>query len=343
MQTASLLFRVWYGPRVLGQAQTSRRRVVALAILGAAFLALPAIGVANPLKHGGSNPERLPTFGADAGSTAVDVSSLDRTVFSAQGRIATLDQRIAALRAQLAVLKQQAVVARRGMSRERAKLGVAVRTLYEQGDVEPLEVFLGAKSLDEALSSLDGLSRLGDDAHRIVVELTAIEARANKAEGALARREAALVEAAREARAARAAALAALAARREYLAQLAAQRNLTAQAQPVAAQTADAQAISAPVVPPAPLPSLSGRSVTVSATAYSLPGYTASGLHVAWGTVAVDPNLIPLGTRMTIPGYGEAIAADVGTAIIGARVDLWFPTLAMAQAWGRRTVTIVIH
>ena len=342
MQTASLLFEVWYGPRVLGQAQTSRRRVVALAILGAAFLALPAIGVANPLKHGRSSPELLPTFGADAGSTPVDVSSLDRTVFAAQDRIATLDQRIAALRAQLAVLKQQAVVARNGISRERAKLGVAVRTLYEQGDVEPLEVFLGAKSLDEALTSLDGLSRLGDDAHRIVVELTAIEVRATKAQGALARREAALVEAAREARAARAAALAALATRRGYLAQLAAQRNLAAQTQP-AAQTADVQAIAAPVVAPAPQPSLSGRSLTVSATAYSLPGYTASGLHVAWGTVAVDPNLIPLGTRMTIPGYGEAIAADVGTAIIGARVDLWFPTLAMAQAWGRHTITIQLH
>lgn len=334
---------MWYGPRVLGQAQTSRRRVVALAILGAAFLALPAIGVANPLQHGRSAPDRLPSFGADSGSTAVDVSSLDRTVYAAQGRIATLDRRIAALRFQLTVLRQQAVVARRGIGVERARLGVAVRTLYEQGDVEPLEVFLGAKSLDEALASLDGLSRLGDDAHRVVVELTAIETRAKKAEGAVARREAALVEAAREARAARAAALAALAARREELARLAAQRNLAVQTQPVAVQTDGAQPVSAPVVPPAPPSFLSGRRLTVSATAYSLPGYTASGLHVAWGTIAVDPNVIPLGTRMTIPGYGEAVAADVGTAIIGARVDLWFPTLAMAQAWGRRTITIVIH
>ena len=83
--------------------------------------------------------------------------------------------------------------------------------------------------------------------------------------------------------------------------------------------------------------------LTVSATAYSLPGYTASGLHVGWGVVAVDPRVIPLGTRMTVPGYGEAIAADVGTAIIGDRIDLWFPTLAQAKAWGRRDVTIIIH
>jgi len=53
--------------------------------------------------------------------------------------------------------------------------------------------------------------------------------------------------------------------------------------------------------------------------------------------------VIPLGTRMTIPGYGEAVAADTGGAVSGSLVDLWFPTIAQANAWGRRTVTIVLH
>jgi len=93
---------------------------------------------------------------------------------------------------------------------------------------------------------------------------------------------------------------------------------------------------------PAPA-SPGGRTVTVSATGYSLPGHTASGLPVGWGVVAVDPTVIPLGTRMTIPGYGEGIAADVGSGIRGSTIDLWFPTLAQADAWGRRTVTITLH
>jgi 3D (Asp-Asp-Asp) domain-containing protein len=46
---------------------------------------------------------------------------------------------------------------------------------------------------------------------------------------------------------------------------------------------------------------------------------------------------------MTVPGYGEAVAADTGGAIIGATIDRWFPTAEQAFAWGRRTVTIVIH
>ena len=83
-----------------------------------------------------------------------------------------------------------------------------------------------------------------------------------------------------------------------------------------------------------------GRSLTVDAVAYSLPGNTASGLPVGHGVVAVDPTVIPLGTRMIVPGYGAAVAADVGTAVKGLLIDLWFPSLAEAQAWGRRTVTI---
>ena len=85
------------------------------------------------------------------------------------------------------------------------------------------------------------------------------------------------------------------------------------------------------------------RTITVSATGYALPGTTATGIPVGWGVVAVDPAVIPLGTRMTVPGYGEAVAADVGSAVRGAEIDLWFPSLAQAQQWGRRTVTITLH
>jgi 3D (Asp-Asp-Asp) domain-containing protein len=83
--------------------------------------------------------------------------------------------------------------------------------------------------------------------------------------------------------------------------------------------------------------------MTVEATGYALPGTTATGIPVGWGVVAVDPSVIPLGTRMYIPGYGEGVAADTGGAVHGRIIDLWFPTRAQALAWGRRTVTITIH
>ncbi len=86
-----------------------------------------------------------------------------------------------------------------------------------------------------------------------------------------------------------------------------------------------------------------GRTITVSATGYSLGGKTASGLRAGWGTVAVDPAVIPLGSHLTIPGYGKALAADTGGSVVGAKVDLWFPTVARAHAWGRRTVAILVR
>jgi 3D (Asp-Asp-Asp) domain-containing protein len=83
--------------------------------------------------------------------------------------------------------------------------------------------------------------------------------------------------------------------------------------------------------------------IKVDAVAYHLPGKTALGIPVRKGVVAVDPKLIPLGTRMHVPGYGHSIAADVGTAIKGRIIDLWMPSTKAARAWGRRTVTITVY
>jgi 3D (Asp-Asp-Asp) domain-containing protein len=85
------------------------------------------------------------------------------------------------------------------------------------------------------------------------------------------------------------------------------------------------------------------RSLTVTITGYALTGRTATGLPVGYGVAAVDPRVIPLGTHILVPGYGDAVAADVGGGIVGSRVDVWFPTEAQAHAWGLRTVRIALH
>ena len=96
-------------------------------------------------------------------------------------------------------------------------------------------------------------------------------------------------------------------------------------------------------VPPAPT---SGVKLTMVASAYT-PGVgcgyrTATGVEAGFGIVAVDPAVIPLGTRIYVPGYGFGVAADTGAAISGDRIDLCFDTLSQALAWGRRTVTITV-
>lgn len=90
-----------------------------------------------------------------------------------------------------------------------------------------------------------------------------------------------------------------------------------------------------------------GRSFYVSATAYSAfdPGNTnrtAMGTLLRRGVIAVDPAVIPLGTRVFIPGYGEAIAEDVGGAIRGNRIDIAFESHEEALSFGRQELEIFI-
>lgn len=89
------------------------------------------------------------------------------------------------------------------------------------------------------------------------------------------------------------------------------------------------------------------RSLTCVATAYSDSGRTASGMITSrnpggYSTIAVDPNVIPMGSKLYIPGYGYAIAADTGGAIKGNKVDLYVPSSSEAYAWGVRTVTVYV-
>lgn len=71
-------------------------------------------------------------------------------------------------------------------------------------------------------------------------------------------------------------------------------------------------------------------------------GITAIGLRARNGIVAVDPKVIPLGTRLYIPGYGEALAADTGGWIKGSRIDLCFEDLQECYRYGRRKIKIYL-
>ena len=71
-------------------------------------------------------------------------------------------------------------------------------------------------------------------------------------------------------------------------------------------------------------------------------GYTATGIRATFGIVAVDPSVIPLGSRLYIPGYGYALAADTGGAIVGNRIDLCFDSEQQALDWGVREMRVYV-
>jgi 3D (Asp-Asp-Asp) domain-containing protein len=70
-------------------------------------------------------------------------------------------------------------------------------------------------------------------------------------------------------------------------------------------------------------------------------GVTASGIEASAGTVAADPKVFKFGTRLEIPGYGIGRVEDVGGAIKGRHIDLWFPSHKEALKWGRRWLKVV--
>jgi uncharacterized protein YabE (DUF348 family) len=89
----------------------------------------------------------------------------------------------------------------------------------------------------------------------------------------------------------------------------------------------------------------------VSSTAYTAScngcsGTTATGLNLKANpgakVIAVDPSVIPLGTKVYVEGYGYAVAADKGSAIKGNKIDVFFASQADAYRWGRKTVKIKI-
>lgn len=85
------------------------------------------------------------------------------------------------------------------------------------------------------------------------------------------------------------------------------------------------------------------KAMVVHTSAYTYTGRnTATGLKPAVGLVAVDPSVIPLGTRLYIEGYGYATAADTGGAIKGSRIDVFMEDRSQCLSWGRRTVKVYL-
>jgi 3D (Asp-Asp-Asp) domain-containing protein len=310
---------------------------------------------------------RLQTSALDAKvrSAVLDLYAIDSRLNAAQARLAKLVAHADALRSEQQSLAQQIASTQRTLAVSQQQLGDNLRTLYEVGVPDPIAVILGAQSFNDAVSTLDGLKHVTDQSRRFVLVSARAERRLVRLRAQLATRRARIAADVGSARRMTADLVAARADRIGLISELRAERALKAQqigaleatvrqAETKSQELTAAAAASGPAggitsgsTPPAqtlvPTPAPGGRTLTVSATGYALPGHTASGLPVGWGVVAVDPTVIPLGTRMTIPGYGEGVAADVGSGVRGAMIDLWFPTLGQALQWGRRTVTITLH
>jgi 3D (Asp-Asp-Asp) domain-containing protein len=327
----------------------------------AAFLAmvLPAFGRSNPTSVGPASTLRLQNahLEAQSRSAVLGLYSLDAQLAAARVRLSTLQDEQRWLRAQRATLRQELRIARVGEQLSEQQLASRLRQLYDQGDVSPLEVVFGASSLSDAMTQLDNMHRVASLNDDVLAQLRSARTKFLTTAQTLAVRTSRLDAAVRAAAVTEASLVRTRAARAGYIAQLASRRSLNA-AQIARLETearaaeqrsqrltsgSSATLLATRVVAAVPVTFARGHRLSVTISGYALSGRTATGIPVGWGVAAVDPRVIPLGTHIWVPGYGEAVAADVGGSIVGTRVDLWFPTVSRADSWGLRTLTIALH
>jgi 3D (Asp-Asp-Asp) domain-containing protein/septal ring factor EnvC (AmiA/AmiB activator) len=344
-------------------------RLAALVAIALAALLSSSVALADDPATLRSEIERLRAesdgLAAQSHEALLELYALETRLSRTQGRLASLQARREALEREEASARRTLELARADVAEAERQLGNHLRELYVRGEVDPLAVILAAESLDDALSAFDGLTRLADQDSSILVAVCAACLEVQAAVRRLEERSAELRDVVARVEAEQAVLQSARSAREAFIADLAAQRALNdrriadlraraaeaAAAEPKSQTEAEPESQAeapSPVSPPEPKPEPSdpkpgGEQMVVESTAYCLRGTTASGLPTGWGTVAVDTSIIPFGTRMYIPGYGDGVAADTGSAIVGRIIDVWFPTCDQAQAWGRKTLTITVY
>ena len=335
------------------------RRLRVLVAVIAAAVACVLVGV-RPLSYAAS---RAPQPAASERQALYDLYASDAELARARASSVAASSRLSKARAAIDGLTTSVRIARANVQIADRHLRADLVALYRSAPLDSIDILLGAGSLGEAVDGIDLLNRSARNDARL--------ARATRESRRAVARQSAELERARAEAESRARAgdqlvselARAAESKRHLLAQLRARRlrvtRLDAQAH---AAVQRSRAITTPPATggaPAPRPPAGtltsqtpaatspaatvstrpGSTLIVSVTAYNLTGTTASGLPTGPGICATDPRVIPLGTRFTLPGYGTCLAADTGSAVIGATVDVWLKG-EEAVGFGRKTITI---
>ena len=346
------------------RARRQTLRLVALASCAAVLIgiALPAAMVGAP---GGQRAASLSAHRTQlerrSRNALLELYSIETRLERARARISLLDEQEARLKRESAAMHASLRLARRAIAVTQRNLADRARALYESGDTNnTLAIVLGAESVDDAVTRLESIEQIVNQQNSILRQAQRSQDKLLLLRANLARRKAALDRLRSAAEASAQSLEAARSAKANTIHRYSSERaltnrqltNLAAQAtkaattsiktesQPASTSTTTTTSGTTPHSSGGPLEK--GQQLTVSATCYCLRGSTASGLPVGPGIIATDPSVIPLGTRVYVPGYGNAVAADTGPGVQGLAIDLWVASCAKASAYGRQTLSIEI-
>ena len=315
------------------------------ALLLALSLAVAVVGVVPPsIGAGRAVAQPAPPSVNSTDTMVKDVVTLDSEINTLKGTLSELEGKSASLGRRIVDLDGQIATRRDKLAVQRKALAARARSLYVNGRTSKLVVLLSSTNVSDFFSREDMLQKVAERDAQFIAGVKRESESLKAAVGQLRQSKKEVDRVASDTRA-----------RQQRLEKSRAERAAViakagANSPAVVSQSNKVEAKIQQINPPGPsvTGTPSGKVMTMVATAYSpqepgLTDTTASGMRATKGVVAVDPRVIPLGTRLNVEGYGNCIAGDTGSAIKGNRIDLCFDTLEEMNSWGGyRTVRVEI-
>lgn len=267
--------------------------------------------------------------------------NFDQEINSLEQRISNLEKESQNITSRIVEIQDEIEEKKQVVSKKRKALLLRLRKIYINGRTSKLELLLTCDNISDFLAGAEMIERVTQDDSQLLAETKREEEKLETLVSTLRQKKEQIEEKKSEMKDRKMALEKSKANRESLLAGAGGQRQ-TLEQKATAVKSKFAE------LGPSQPPLREGAKVMfMMATGYSpqepgLSDATASGLKAQRGVVAVDPRVIPLGTRLYIEGYGSAIAADTGSAIKGNRIDLCFDTLEEVKNYGKRKVRVEI-
>lgn len=325
---------------------------VALIALSAIIITLLAISSA-----GAQSAEELETRSQELNDqynqALMDLVAVDSQVGISNAEITSVQQQQQEIQDSIEAEKQNVQQMQQHLEERKGVLEKRLLSTYKSDSTGIIEVIMGAEDFSDFLNKVDMVSAIAEDDRNLIESIKDQKQDIEDEIASLQEKQMELENLVTELASAQENLLTAQAQQQAVLGSIQSERDLNAEQQAqLASQAASIEANMNSIQQQSSSPGDSGggynppagggSNITVTSTAYCLAGTTATGMPVGRGIIAVDPGVIPLGSRVHVSGYGDAIAADTGGSIVGNKIDVWLPC-GEANAWGVRTVTVTIY
>lgn len=291
-------------------------------------------GFSPTLKEWKAAAQEAPVTSNGTDTIVKDIVTLDSEINSLKSRLSELASRSELLESRIETTSSRIEERRARLAVKRQALAARARSLYVNGRTSKLAMLVSSSDVSDYMNRADMLEKVAKRDASLIADT---KRESDQLKASLARLKSDKREIDNV--------TADLSSRQERLEESRSERASVlaaagAKSQQVASQASKVEAKIDQINPPAPVNGRpTGKVMMMVATAYcplepGLDESTASGMRATKGVVAVDPRVIPLGTRLNVEGYGNCIAGDTGSAIKGNRIDLCFDTLEEMDAFG---------